>query len=360
MENIKDIPFFFVVGRPRSGTTLLRTLFDAHPNVLIPQECQFIINLYPKYGAITRWNQNILLEFYGDLQEQWRFDTWKIDQEELKAALLKFEGEQRYSTICKVVYACYPSLFNKEEIIMFGDKNPGYTIYTERLLKIFPDARCIHITRDYRDNFVSVRNVDFELPVISLVTSKWIYFVKQFNKAKKKYPDSHYTIRFEDLIKEPEIQLEKLCQFTGLKYVPEVFDFHKKKEEVKKLYPEGFINKYHSSLLGKIDPGTAGVWKKQLTEREVRIADAVAGKYADISGYERKYKKAGMGVYLMACPGILYARLLYFATAVVDRFPYKWRMNILSKGPLVLARIYLKTFNPKKWEELSKMQQQKK
>ncbi|NQU34666.1 MAG: sulfotransferase [Bacteroidetes bacterium] len=53
MEQLNKIPFFFVVGRPRSGTTLLRTLFDAHPNVSFPPECQFIINLYPKYGKIV-------------------------------------------------------------------------------------------------------------------------------------------------------------------------------------------------------------------------------------------------------------------------------------------------------------------
>lgn len=51
MVNIADTPFIFIVGRPRSGTTLLRTLYDAHPNVNIPPECQFVVNLYGKYGG---------------------------------------------------------------------------------------------------------------------------------------------------------------------------------------------------------------------------------------------------------------------------------------------------------------------
>ncbi len=39
MKNkVKSLPFFFIIGRPRSGTTLLRTLFDVHPNVIIPLE----------------------------------------------------------------------------------------------------------------------------------------------------------------------------------------------------------------------------------------------------------------------------------------------------------------------------------
>ena len=84
MEQLNRIPFFFVVGRPRSGTTLLRTLFDAHPNVSFPPECQFIVNLYPKYGKIIDWEEKQILSFYHDLIEQWLFDTWNMDLDKLK------------------------------------------------------------------------------------------------------------------------------------------------------------------------------------------------------------------------------------------------------------------------------------
>ena len=69
MAELSQIPFFFIVGRPRSGTTLLRTLFDAHPNVTIPPECQFIVNLYPKYGKTSNWTESLLLSFHEDLLE---------------------------------------------------------------------------------------------------------------------------------------------------------------------------------------------------------------------------------------------------------------------------------------------------
>jgi hypothetical protein len=47
MEQNSQIPVFFIIGRPRTGTTLLQSLLDAHPNVVIPWECQFVLNLYP-------------------------------------------------------------------------------------------------------------------------------------------------------------------------------------------------------------------------------------------------------------------------------------------------------------------------
>ncbi len=119
MSDLFSKPFFFIVGRPRSGTTLLRTLFDANPNVCIPPECQFIINLYPKYGKQQHWDQKSLLQFYHDLQDQWLFKTWKIDNDELKAALLKAEGDLSYNEICKLVYLRYQTVFEKNDIHFF-------------------------------------------------------------------------------------------------------------------------------------------------------------------------------------------------------------------------------------------------
>ncbi len=49
----------------------------------------------------------------------------------------------------------------KDKIIAFGDKNPGYSIYTEKLIKLFPDSKFIYLNRDYRDNFVSLKKSRF-------------------------------------------------------------------------------------------------------------------------------------------------------------------------------------------------------
>lgn len=352
MEEIKNIPIFFIVGRPRSGTTLLRTLFDAHPNVNIPPESQFIVNLFPKYGKKTNWTEKDILSFYKDLLNQWLFDTWTMDYNTLKKALLSCEGRNTYGTICKTVYKQYCSLFDKRELLLFGDKNPGYAIYSKLLLKIFPEAKFIHILRDYRDNFASIKNVDFELPVPSLVVQKWKYFFRKFNKDSTVKPDAFYVIKYEDLAKEPEIHMQKLCNFIGIDYNDSIFDFYKKKDEILKIYPPGYIHNYHSSLGHEINTSRIGIWKKQLSSRQVKLMDATAGKIAEQAGYEREYKKFNMWIWLYSIPGRLYAGLLYIATIIVDKFPYKPRMAILIKGPLFLAKVYLSIFNPKKLREM--------
>lgn len=348
MDDLFNTPFFFIVGRPRSGTTLLRTLFDASPNVCIPPECQFIINLYPKYGKLSRWTEKELLGFYQDLQTQWLFKTWNIDHNHLKSTLLNLTGEISYNEVCKKVYLCYQSVFEKEDIQFFGDKNPGYTIYTERLMRIFPNATFIHIIRDYRDHFVSVRNVDFELPMVSLVVFKWRLFVKKFRKMMEKYPDNHLEILYEDLVRDPEQQMKKLCAFTTVPFSPEIFNFHTKEEETRKIYPSKLLEKFHSNLFKKINPDKIGVYKKQLTESEIRIADFAAGKYAEMAGYQRDFQKPTPAVLIRALPGIALAKTLQILSLVVDRFPYRLRELILSKWPLMVAKFYLSIFDPKK------------
>jgi hypothetical protein len=246
---------------------------EPEPEVIIPPECQFIINLYSKYGKIKEWNKDLLNTFYIDLQQQWLFKTWNIDQDKLKDNLLNCSGKISYNEICKIVYLNYQSIFKKDKIKFFGDKNPGYTIYTKQLTKIFPNSKFIHIIRDYRDHFVSIKNVDFELPNVSLVVFKWRLYVKKFRKMMKKYPENYIEIRYEDLVTNPEKEMKKLCSFTGVPFLPEIFEFHTKKGETEKIYPKKLFNKFHSSLFKKINPDKIGVYKNQLSTKQIKIAD---------------------------------------------------------------------------------------
>ncbi len=352
MNELNKIPVFFIVGRPRSGTTLIRTLFDAHPNVCITPECQFIINLYPKYGKLKNWNKKELLSFYKDLKLQLLFDTWNLDNDKLKNVLMDCKGTNTYSNICKTIMQQYRSVYPKNEILLFGDKNPGYAIYTEKLLRIFPEAKFIHIIRDYRDNFVSLKNVDFEIPIPSLIVEKWKLFYKKFHKAKLKHPDSHHELIYEEFVKEPEKHMKELCDLTGIDFIPEIFDFYKKKDSLSDDKLSNLVKKYHSSLMEKVNTSRIGLWKKEMSKKQIQLADYTAGKYANILGYKRESEKASPNIKVIAQPGIAYAHLLSYATKVIDHFPYRIRMNILNRWPLALALFVMRIFNPEKYKEV--------
>ena len=200
---------------------------------------------------------------------------------------------------------------------------------------------------------MSIKNVDFEVPIPSLVVQKWKYFFKKFNKDSRLNPDLYYVINYEKLASNPEEEFGLICDFIGIQYDEKVFDFHEKKDDILKEYPTGYVKTYHTSLLQKINTSKIGVWKNQLSPLQVKLMDLTAGEIAEQSGYKREYTSFSLWIYILAFPGRFYAALLYLATKIVDSFPYKIRMAILIKGPLFLAKIYLSVFNRKKLNELN-------
>jgi hypothetical protein len=153
-------------------------------------------------------------------------------------------------------------------------------------------------------------------------------------------------------VADPENKFAELCSFIGIPPSDKPFDFYKKSEEVLKIYPTELIRKYHSSLLKKINTSRTGLWKKELSVSELKVADACAGRYAGLTGHEKLYPNPGFAASVRSIPGKCFAQLLYLATWTIDAFPYRIRMGILSKAPLVVGRLYLSIFNRKKLRDI--------
>jgi hypothetical protein len=345
------VPVFFIIGRPRSGTTLLRMLFEAHPQVLVPPECPFVINLYKKYGKVTRWDESTIRAFADDLARQRYFDKWLIGKDSLESRLMKASGESTFQDIFREVCRSYTSIYEKEEIRFIGDKNPAYSLFIRRIHKLFPDAKFVHITRDYRDNYLSLVKVNFEVPIVPLVVFRWKFSIRQAQKLKKQIPEQVYPIRYEDLVADPEKQFGSLCRFLGIPYDPGVMSFYRKKEATEKAY-EGSedLEKVHQSLFNPISTARTGLWKSEMKPRDVRIADLVAGKTAGRMGYHREYPSFNPFLYLWILPTLVYASAMYRLILLGDHLPYRMR-NGLNHALGIFLRAYWK-FNKRKVKPL--------
>lgn len=341
-QQLSSMPLFFIVGRPRSGTTLLRVLFEAHPNVLIPPESPFIISLYKKYGKVVLWNEKIIKEFCEDLFKQRYFDKWLIDKEVLYNSLKEIKGESTFQTMVKKVCLTYSSVFKKDEILLIGDKNPAYSLFIHRIHKLFPEAKIIHITRDYRDNYLSLIKVNFEVPIVPLVIYRWKFAYRRMQKLKKRCPELIYSIKYEDLASEPEVQFRDICQFLGIDYDPSVMSFYQKKSEVEKAYAgSDEISQVHKSLFNPISTVRMNLWQTEMNARDIRIADLVAGNSAEKAGYVRKYESFNLGLYLWILPTLIYASVMYRLILMGDHLPYRMR-NSLNKTLGIFLKVYWK------------------
>ncbi|MBT3208193.1 MAG: sulfotransferase [Bacteroidetes bacterium] len=335
IDKIKKIPLFFIIGRARSGTTLLRTMFDAHPNVSIPIESPLIIHMLDKYGDIGYWTKGRLLEFYDDLLVVKDFQKWTIDREKLKTAILACEGQNSYQTIIKVIYWNFSSIFKKEEIKLLGDKNPVYSVSIKKVFRLFPEAKYIHLTRDYRDHILSMVRTKVYTSNVLFLAFRWKFSAKLLKELKKQRQKSFYTIKYEDLVKDTKFHLQKICDFLGIEFIPQVINYHKETEQYFENELKHTLEDHHKKVFKPIDASRIDIWKTEMKDKDIRIADLIVGKYAEEAGYQRKYKDKNVPLYLKLLPGIIYEKAVYSFKRTIDRFPYKMKTYIKNNSPKV-------------------------
>lgn len=335
----REIPFFFILGRPRSGTTLLSTMLDANPAVILPFECRLLMFFFPGYYKTRIWTEKKIRKFHRLVVNLNNIGSWRIDSDKLLHELLAHKNETDFRILLRTVYLNFNSFFAKEEILLTGDKNPLYCFYPGRLLKLFPDAKFIHITRDFRDQILSCKKMDFEAPVTALLAYRWKISIKRILKAAKSKPDLFFSIRYEALVAEPEKCLQDICRFLGIPFSAEMLNFHAKKDELLLTFPRESIQKYHQSLLEPVTTSKTDGWKTLMTESELNTAEAVVGKMAENSGYPRLNRQKSWPAYLKSLPWICYGCTDLFIRQMLDYFPV-FIKNFFSGNRIVLAHLY--------------------
>lgn len=319
-----NIPLFFIVARGRSGTTLLSRIFDTHPNVLIPLEARFLQYVYYFFKDIKCWDKaakDKLYEYISNFPEK-----INIDNNKFKTNLESLNQTANISSVIELIYLSTFSVNPKEEIIMIGDKNPLYSLYIHNILKLYPQAKFIHLCRDYRDNILSFYNVteiDFQTKNAALLAYRWRFYNKKILLAKEKHPNQFYTIRYEDLVKEPEKHIHLICQFLDIDFKPEMLSFYKNVDEYNE-HTNASFTKIHASLHQPMTTDKVDVWKSKLAKKDIIIADFITGKVGTQLGYKKIGVKPNLFLFLKSLP------------MIIKGWGYVWTRYWLYKMPLIM------------------------
>ncbi len=199
----------FIIGLPRTGSTLIETIISSNNNYLSFGETSFfhmgILEQINKKNIFNKDNYN-------------NVNNIELDLRELKDYLHK-----RYSQ--------FNSSVNEKEII---DKSLDNFFNIETILKVFPDAKIINSTRNIQDNIIAI----YEKLLAKL---SWAHKIKDIldyidiylrimDYYKKKYPKNIITISLESLNNNKYIETKKIFEFCGLKWNEEIFEFHKRED----------------------------------------------------------------------------------------------------------------------------------
>lgn len=200
IDKISKVPIMFIMGKERSGTTLLQSMLNVHPNIVAPHESRIIIYMYSKYGKVKTWTEGILREFCDELYTETRFEQfWLINKDELLSILIRVKDELNYALIFKIIYSRFSP--GKDIKIIF-DKNPVYYLFMHELQVIYPDAKYIHIVRDYRDNIISHRKAMLVKNVADLAY-RWLIVNEYIEEAKKNHAETGLHLNMRTSLMNP-------------------------------------------------------------------------------------------------------------------------------------------------------------
>ena len=267
----------FIIGSQRSGTTMLRLMLNAHPNLSVPFESNFIVETYKA------------LANYGDLSSKYNIRQLLDDISEdtfVKRGLLIEDKEtileaapKTYAELIEAIYSVYA---RKRGKIRWGDKDPSYVTDIDVLYKLFPNCSVVHIVRDGRDVAGSLKNLDWGSKNLQKLARDWQWQVILAHKMGAMLGDQYFEVMYEDLVREPKIYLQKICIFIGEEFSDEMLNYHK---EARSEIPTDSI-KYHESSVSPPNVDKVQMWKRKMTKAELIIFEQVAGETLSLFGYE--------------------------------------------------------------------------
>jgi hypothetical protein len=281
-----------VVGVGRSGTTLLRLMLDAHPELSIPGETGF---LFPVFDAVRAGEEIDALRF-ADLVTS--FPTWPdlaTDAEDFTAAVLRLDPFS-VTAGAREFYRHYATARGKSR---WGDKTPAYGQLVPELLGVLPEAHIVHIVRDGRDVALSLRTTWFS-PARNMagLARHWagqIGSTRQQAEGRGCYTE----VRYEDLLAEPADALRRICAAIDLDYDPAMLTYHREaaarlSEMRDRVLPDGVTviarqrrMDNHRLTSRPPDPARAGRWRVEMSSSERDEFWAEAGDLLSDLGYER-------------------------------------------------------------------------
>lgn len=282
-------PPFFIVGSARSGTTLLRLMLNAHPDVAVPPESRFVTELWTGSPEV---DAGAFLEALGSHK---RFNAWELPIEEVRDAF----GERStlpYRDAIDAVYRAYTQARGKKR---WGDKTPRYVEHLPFLAELFPDARFVHLVRDGRNVALSYADVPFGPKTIAKAADLWARRVsKGMRDGRALGAERYVEMRYEDLVEDIEGRAKELSEFLDLSFDAGMLDYTERARS--DVLPRAA--KYNPHVTEKPIAQTRS-WRSDMPPGHVAVFEAIAGSVLAELGYELEHPAAGAGAKLAAALG---------------------------------------------------------
>lgn len=250
-RTVSDIDVVFIVGAPRSGTTLLQRVVAVHPDFFSIQRESDIFGFRNLFGRAHL----------------------ELPKKECNRIALESRDIIDYFSKC-VTYKRA-----QHEGRRFVEKTPQHVMKIGKLLKHFTNARIVNMYRDPRDCFASAqRNKGVHQ---GKSADQYARYWRRCIEAWMEYRehDNVLGVKYEAFVNDTDAELDRVMTFLGAEAHGTQTDPRKLSSD-KRSEKEGFAR-----LNSPIDASSCGRWSEQITREEASVIEAVCGEYMLRLGY---------------------------------------------------------------------------
>jgi len=277
----------FIVGSPRSGTTLLAAMMGAHSRLSCGPETHFFRWIAGvDVGDLTapaRWPDEAA-QFVSSISRTNFTDGGRrllIEDYQLTPQEIRKDLASRSPSVAAMLSSVTESFMHRMGKARWVEKTPDHLEHVAAIRRYFPDSPILRMLRDPRDVALSLTHVPWG--VKSAIEG--VLFWKRQDDASQAFfeEDSHsLTVRFEDLIMSSEDELKRISTFVAERYERSMLNTSKTGK---------LVNSRESDWKAKAsqpaDRSRLEVWRSGLTSEQNCLAEAIVGDRLDHFGYPR-------------------------------------------------------------------------
>lgn len=330
----------FVGGYPRSGTTLLASLLDSHPQMMVyPRETHFFRYVLPLFRDDPARALDFLI--WDTSQVAWYVSGLYNDGAQLAQfhSNLRARFAQSGGTAADLLQSlmqAHAHVTSQEDRPYWLEKTPHNERYADLIFRWFPRAKILYVIRDPRATFASIREwqrARQQKPMhVVRFCVEWAVSEQAHQRNMQRY--AAQIVGYEDLVRSPRDTLAHICQFLGI-----AFDETLLKPTFGGADFTGFSSySTYQTQFKQIDPSSLHRWQQTLAPADIAVLDSLLAKPMATYGYER---------FSAAPPARLRAvlslyRLVFSAARPVVASPARERLRSLLREPATQLDEYRK------------------
>ena len=268
----------FIIGVGRSGTSLLQSILNSHSKISFLPETQFLRSyVFKKNVSINKSNYK---EIISQFEQDPRFSRLNI------CPKIVIEKSKNMIDVYRNITNFYLKNKNKEII---GDKDPKIIENIEVLNYFFPNSKIIHIIRDPRDVVLSRTKAKWSKKYPYFIHSI-IYYLQMTLGRKMLYKyfnkNNFYELKYEDLIKDPNYELKKICNFLEVEYENNILNYYNSSKEL--VSKDEF--EWKKETFNPVDNKNSNKWKKEFNFFKILIIESICYTHIKENFYNENYK----------------------------------------------------------------------